>query len=152
MYRTTINNARARLFYHLAYGRKIDLGNYIYTFISTLGFQIDKRHTDIFSALISGICKEAGVQLLLVESILKSNGLINRYALKNARRHTSRAMKAAPATDEQPQEEHAAAPQPVAPPADMASMLRQILEGQTQHTRLLVATRTELKEMQQKVQ
>ncbi|KAL2486662.1 Uncharacterized protein Adt_31418 [Abeliophyllum distichum] len=59
-HRTTINDARARLLYHLAHGRKMDLENYIYTLISMLGFQTDKRHTAIFPALISGICEERG--------------------------------------------------------------------------------------------
>ncbi|KAL2512597.1 Uncharacterized protein Adt_18197 [Abeliophyllum distichum] len=35
-HRITINDARARLLYHLAHGRKMDLGNYIYTLISML--------------------------------------------------------------------------------------------------------------------
>ncbi|KAL2486470.1 Uncharacterized protein Adt_31226 [Abeliophyllum distichum] len=58
---TTINDAKAQFIYHLAHGKKIDLESYIYTLISTLGFQTDKRHTAIFPALISDICKEAGV-------------------------------------------------------------------------------------------
>ncbi|KAL2518520.1 Uncharacterized protein Adt_14767 [Abeliophyllum distichum] len=144
---TTINDARVRLLYHLAHGRKMDLGNYIYTLISMLGFQTDKRHTAIFPALISGIREAAGVQILPVEPVLKAKGPINRYALKNARRHIARAVGAVPIPKEQPQEDHAAAPQPfapqpAAPPADIASMLRQILEGQAEHTKLIVATRT----------
>ncbi|KAL2472449.1 hypothetical protein Adt_40585 [Abeliophyllum distichum] len=130
----------------------MDLENYIYTLISMLGFQTDKRYTTIFPALISGICKEVGVQILPAEPVLKAKGPINGYALENARRHTARAMEAVPVPEEQPQEEHVAAPQPVAPqpaahPVDIASILRQILEGQAEHTRLIVATRTEMRTM-----
>ncbi|KAL2480614.1 Uncharacterized protein Adt_33580 [Abeliophyllum distichum] len=64
---TTNNDARAQLLYHLAHKKKIDLGNYIYILISTLGFQTDKRHTTIFLALINGIYEEAGVQILPVD-------------------------------------------------------------------------------------
>ncbi|KAL2462057.1 Uncharacterized protein Adt_45477 [Abeliophyllum distichum] len=153
---TTINDARARLLYHLAHGIKMDLRNYIYTLISMLGFQTYKRHTAIFLALITGICEAAGVQILPVEPVLKAKGPINRYALENARKHTTQAVGAVPVPEEQPQEDHTAAPQPVAPqpaapPADIASMLRQILEGQAEHTRLIVATRTEMRTMQQEL-
>ncbi|KAL2518236.1 Envelope-like protein [Abeliophyllum distichum] len=88
-HRTTINDARARLLYHLTHGRKIDLENYIYTLISMLGFQTDKRHTAIIPALISGIYKEAGVQILPAEPVLKAKGPINRHALENAGRYTT---------------------------------------------------------------
>ncbi|KAL2491837.1 Uncharacterized protein Adt_27465 [Abeliophyllum distichum] len=60
-HRTTINDARAQLLYHLTHGKKIDMENYIYTLISTLDFQTNKRYIVIFLALISGICEEAGV-------------------------------------------------------------------------------------------
>ncbi|KAL2470171.1 hypothetical protein Adt_38307 [Abeliophyllum distichum] len=134
----------------------MDLENHIYTLISMLGFQTDKRYTTIFPALISGICEAAGVQILPVEPVLKAKGPINRYALKNARRHTAQAVGAVPVREEQPQEDHAAThqpvtPQPAAPPADIASMLRQILEGQDEHTRLIVATRIEMRTMQQEL-
>ncbi|KAL2524032.1 hypothetical protein Adt_09086 [Abeliophyllum distichum] len=134
----------------------MDVGNYIYTLISMLGFQTDKRHTAIFPAQISGICEAAGVQILPAEPVLKAKGPINRYALENARRHTIRAVGAVPAAQDQPQEDHAAAfhpvaPQPTVPLADIASMLRQILEGQAEHTRLIVATRTEMRTMQQEL-
>ncbi|KAL2471826.1 Uncharacterized protein Adt_39962 [Abeliophyllum distichum] len=125
-HRTTINDARARLLYHLAHGRKIDLENYIYTLISMLGFQTDKSRASI-----------------------EGKGPINRHALENARRHTTRTVVGtAPATQNQPPEEYAAAPQPATPPADIASILRQILEGQAEHTRLIIATRTEMRTMQ----
>ncbi|KAL2506362.1 Uncharacterized protein Adt_21983 [Abeliophyllum distichum] len=142
-HRTTINDARARLLYHLAHGRKIDLGNYIYTLISMLGFQTDKRHTAIFPALISGICEAAGVQISPAEPEMKTKGPINRFALENARRHTARPVGAVPVAQDQPPEQHPAvpqpaAPQPAAPPADNTAMLRQILEGQAEHTRLIV--------------
>ncbi|KAL2497371.1 Envelope-like protein [Abeliophyllum distichum] len=91
-HRPTINDARVRLLYHLAHGRKIDLGNYIYTLISMLGFLTDKRHTAIFPALISGICKEAGIQILPAEPVLKARGPINHHALENTRRHTTRSV------------------------------------------------------------
>ncbi|KAL2465891.1 hypothetical protein Adt_41742 [Abeliophyllum distichum] len=138
------------------HGRKMDLENYIYTLISMLGFQTDKWHTAIFPALISGICEAAEVQISPAEPVLKAKGPINRYALENARRHTARAVRAVPDAQDQPPEEHAAAPQPVATqpaasPADITSMLRQILEGQDKHTRLIVATRTELRTMQQEL-
>ncbi|KAL2467071.1 Uncharacterized protein Adt_42922 [Abeliophyllum distichum] len=81
--------ARARLLYHLAHGRKMDLENYIYTLISMLGFQTDKRHTTIFPALISGICEAAGVQISPAKSVMKAKGPINRFVLENARRHTA---------------------------------------------------------------
>ncbi|KAL2505121.1 Envelope-like protein [Abeliophyllum distichum] len=144
-HRTTINDARARLLYHLAHGRKMDLGNYIYTLISMLGFQTDRRHTTIFPALISGICEAAGVQISPAEPVMKAKRPINRFALENARRHTAQAMGAVPDAQDQPPEQHAAAPQPAAPqpatpPADITSMLRQILEGQAEHTRLIVPT------------
>ncbi|KAL2466486.1 Uncharacterized protein Adt_42337 [Abeliophyllum distichum] len=71
-HRTTINDARTRLLYHLAHERKMDLENYIYTLISMLSFQTDKRHTTIFPALISGICKAAGVQISPAEPVLKA--------------------------------------------------------------------------------
>ncbi|KAL2533791.1 Uncharacterized protein Adt_07142 [Abeliophyllum distichum] len=99
-HRTTINYARARLLYHLAYGMKMDLENYIYTLISMMGFQTYKRHTAIFPALINGICKAAGVQILPAEPVLKVKGPINRYALENARRHTVRAVGVVPAPEE----------------------------------------------------
>ncbi|KAL2532400.1 Uncharacterized protein Adt_05751 [Abeliophyllum distichum] len=73
-HRTTINDARARLLYHLAHGRKMDLENYIYTLISMLGFQTDKRHIDIFPALISGIYEAAGVQISPAEPVIKAKG------------------------------------------------------------------------------
>ncbi|KAL2526900.1 hypothetical protein Adt_11954 [Abeliophyllum distichum] len=101
-------------------------------------------------SLISSICVEAGIQILLAKPVLKAKGPINRYAFENARRHT-RAMGAVPAPEEKPQEDHAAAPQPAAPLADIASMLRQILEGQAEHTRIIVATRTEMRMMQQEL-
>ncbi|KAL2517357.1 Uncharacterized protein Adt_13604 [Abeliophyllum distichum] len=98
-HRTTINDVRARLLYHLAHGRKIDLENYIYTLISMLGFQTDKRYTAIFPALISGICKEAGVHILPAEPVLKAKEPINCHAFENARGHTTQAVVgAAPAT------------------------------------------------------
>ncbi|KAL2465495.1 Envelope-like protein [Abeliophyllum distichum] len=155
-HRTTINDARARLLYHLAHRRKVDLGNYIYTLISMLRFQTDKRYTTIFPALISGICEAAGIQISPVEPVIKAKGPINRFALENARRHTARAVGVVPNAQDQPPEEHAAvpqpiAPQPAAPPADITSMLRQILEGQAEHTRLIVATRTEMRTMQQEL-
>ncbi|KAL2471673.1 Uncharacterized protein Adt_39809 [Abeliophyllum distichum] len=120
-HRTTINDARARFLYHLARGRKIDLESYIYTWISTLGFQTDKRHTAIFSTLISGICKEVGVQISTAELVMKSRRPINRCALENTRRHTAQGI--VPTTEEQPQEEQSVVPQPATPLADMASML-----------------------------
>ncbi|KAL2471243.1 hypothetical protein Adt_39379 [Abeliophyllum distichum] len=131
----------------------MDLENYIYTLISMLGFQTDKRHTSIFPTLISGICEVAGVQILPAEPVLKAKGPINRYALENTKRHTVRAVGVVPAPEEQPQEDHAAVPQPVvpqpaAPPADIAYILRQILEGQAEHIRLIVATRTEMRTIQ----
>ncbi|KAL2461519.1 Uncharacterized protein Adt_44939 [Abeliophyllum distichum] len=89
IHRTTINDTRARLLYHLAHGRKMDLENYIYTLISMLGFQTNKRYTAIFPALISGIYEAAGVQISPAEPVLKAKGAINRYALENARRHTA---------------------------------------------------------------
>ncbi|KAL2517977.1 hypothetical protein Adt_14224 [Abeliophyllum distichum] len=155
-HRTTINDARARLLYHLAHGRKMDLGNYIYTLISMLGFQTDKRHTAIFPALISGIYEAAGVQISPAEPVMKTKGPINRFALENARRHTARPVGAVPDAQNQPPEQQPAvpqpaAPQPAAPPADMTAMLRQILEGQAEHTRLIVATRTEMRAMQQEL-
>ncbi|KAL2518053.1 Uncharacterized protein Adt_14300 [Abeliophyllum distichum] len=133
-HRTTINDARARLLYHLAHGRKMDLGNYIYTLISMLGFQTDKRHTAIFPALISGICEAAGVQISPAEPVMKTKGPINRFALENARRHTTRPVGAVPDAQNHPPEQQPAvpqpaAPQPAAPPADMTAMLRQILEA-----------------------
>ncbi|KAL2505725.1 Uncharacterized protein Adt_21346 [Abeliophyllum distichum] len=90
------------------------------------------------------------------EPVLKAKGPINRYALENARRHTARAVGAVPDAQDQPPEEHAAAPQlvapqPAAPPADITSMLRQILECQAEHTRLIVAIRTEMRTMQQEL-
>ncbi|KAL2497019.1 Uncharacterized protein Adt_22569 [Abeliophyllum distichum] len=88
-HRTTINDARARLLYHLAHGRNMDLENYIYTLISMLGFQTNKRHATIFPALISGVCKEKRVHILPTQLILKAKEPINRYALENARRHTA---------------------------------------------------------------
>ncbi|KAL2454806.1 hypothetical protein Adt_47693 [Abeliophyllum distichum] len=134
----------------------MDLENYIYTLISMLGFQIDNRHTTIFPALISGIYEATGVQISPVEPVLKAKGPINRYALENARRHTVRAVGAVPDAQDQPPEAHATASQPVAPqpatpPADITSMLQQILEGQAEHTRLIVATRTEMRTMQQEL-
>ncbi|KAL2461371.1 Envelope-like protein [Abeliophyllum distichum] len=155
-HRTTINDARARLLYHLAHGRKMDLENYIYTLISMLGFQTDKRHTAIFQALISGICEAVGVQISPAEPVIKDKGPINRFALENARKHTVRAVGAILDAQDQPPEEHAVAPQPIAPqpaapPVDITSMLRQILEGQAEHTRLIVATRTEMRTMQQEL-
>ncbi|KAL2506052.1 Uncharacterized protein Adt_21673 [Abeliophyllum distichum] len=80
---TIINEVRAQFLYHLAHGRKINLGSYIYTLISTLGFQTNKRHTDIFPALISSICEEAGVQISIAELVVKSKGPINCFALEN---------------------------------------------------------------------
>ncbi|KAL2506148.1 Uncharacterized protein Adt_21769 [Abeliophyllum distichum] len=152
-HRTTINDARARLLYHLTHGRKMDLENYIYTLISMLGFQTDKRHIAMFLALISGIYQAVGVQILPAGPVLKAKGPVNCYALEYVRRHTVRAMGAVQDAQDQPPEEHTAAPQPVAPqpaapPADIASMLQQILEGQDEHTRLIVATRTEMRTMQ----
>ncbi|KAL2541597.1 hypothetical protein Adt_02575 [Abeliophyllum distichum] len=108
-HRTMINDARARLLYHLAHERKMDLGNYIYTLISML------------------------------------------FVLENARRHTARPVGAVPDAQDQPPEQQPAAPQPAAPPTDMTAMLRQILEGQAEHTRLIVATRTEMRAMQQEL-
>ncbi|KAL2475021.1 Uncharacterized protein Adt_35757 [Abeliophyllum distichum] len=104
-HRTTIIDARARFLYHLTYERKIDLESYVYTLISTLGFQTDKRQPAIFPSLISCIYKEARVQVFTAELVIKSKGPINRYALENARRHTTRAVGVVPAVDEQPQEE-----------------------------------------------
>ncbi|KAL2466293.1 Uncharacterized protein Adt_42144 [Abeliophyllum distichum] len=75
---TAINDARALFLYHLAHERKKDLESYIYTLISTLGFQTDKRHTAIFPSLISGICEKAGIQIYAVEPLIKSKGPINR--------------------------------------------------------------------------
>ncbi|KAL2497725.1 hypothetical protein Adt_23275 [Abeliophyllum distichum] len=134
----------------------MDLGNYVYTLISMMGFQTDKRHTAIFPALINGIYEAAGVQISPAEPVMKAKGPINRFALENVRRHTSRAMGAAPDAQDQPPEQQPAAPQPAAPqpaapPADMTSMLRQILEGQAEHTRLIVATRTEIRAMHQEM-
>ncbi|KAL2531626.1 Envelope-like protein [Abeliophyllum distichum] len=127
-HRTTINDARARLLYHLAHERKIDLGNYIYTLISMLGFQTDKRHTAIFPALISGVCEAAGVQISPAEPEMKI-----------------------PVAQDQPPEQQPPAPQPAAPPANNTALLRQILEGQAEQTRLIVATRTEMRGMQQEL-
>ncbi|KAL2498089.1 Uncharacterized protein Adt_23639 [Abeliophyllum distichum] len=59
-HRTTINDARSRLLYHLTHGKKMDLENYIYTLIRMLGFQTNKRYIAIFPTLISGICEAAG--------------------------------------------------------------------------------------------
>ncbi|KAL2542768.1 hypothetical protein Adt_03746 [Abeliophyllum distichum] len=105
-----------------------------------LGFQTDKRHTAIFPALISGVCKAAGVQISPSEPEMKTKGPINRFALENASRHTARPVGAVPVAQDQPPEQHPAvpqpaAPQPAAPPADNTAMLRQILEGQAEHTR-----------------
>ncbi|KAL2532825.1 hypothetical protein Adt_06176 [Abeliophyllum distichum] len=124
----------------------MDLGNYIYTLISILGFQTDKRHTAIFPALISGICEAAGVQISPAKPEMKSKGPINRFALENARRHTARPVGAVPVAQDQPPEQQPAAPQPAAPPADNTALLRQLLEGQAEQTRLIVATRTEMRE------
>ncbi|KAL2542747.1 Uncharacterized protein Adt_03725 [Abeliophyllum distichum] len=104
-HRTTISDARARLLYHLAHGRKMDLENYIYTLISMLKFQTDKRHTAIFPALISGICEAAGVQISPAEPVMKAKGPINRFTLENTRRHTTRAVKAVPDAQDQPPEQ-----------------------------------------------
>ncbi|KAL2526473.1 Uncharacterized protein Adt_11527 [Abeliophyllum distichum] len=114
-HRTTINDARARFLYHLAHGRKIDLGSYIYTQTNNLGFQKDKRHTTIFSTLISSICDVAGVQISLAEPVVKPKGPINRFALENEQRHTTQAARVAPTVENHPQEGHAATPQSVAP-------------------------------------
>ncbi|KAL2517764.1 Uncharacterized protein Adt_14011 [Abeliophyllum distichum] len=103
-HRTTINDARARLLYHLAHGRKMDLENYIYTLISMLGFQTDKRHAAIFPALISGICEAAGVHISPAEPVMKTKGPINRFDLENARRHTARPVGAVPDAQDQPPE------------------------------------------------
>ncbi|KAL2490703.1 Uncharacterized protein Adt_26331 [Abeliophyllum distichum] len=100
MHRTTINDARAQILYHLTHGRKIDLRSYIYTQMCTLGFQTDKKNTTIFISLISGICKEARVQISVVEPVMKAKGPINLCALKNARRHTTQVVEAAPAAEE----------------------------------------------------
>ncbi|KAL2491820.1 Uncharacterized protein Adt_27448 [Abeliophyllum distichum] len=131
---TTISDPRARFLYHLTHGRKIDLGSYIYTLINTMDFQTDKRHTTIFLALISGICEEVKVQISIADPVMKAKGPINRHALKNARRHTARAVRITPAIEEQPEEEHLATPQSITPSADMTTMLLQILEGQAEHT------------------
>ncbi|KAL2532355.1 Uncharacterized protein Adt_05706 [Abeliophyllum distichum] len=46
----------------------------------------------IFPALISGICEEAGVQILPAELVVKAKGPINYNALENARRHTAHSI------------------------------------------------------------
>ncbi|KAL2491720.1 Uncharacterized protein Adt_27348 [Abeliophyllum distichum] len=97
------------------------------------------------------LCPLFKIWILPAEPVIKAKGPINRFALENARRHTARAVGAVPDAQDQPPEEHAAAPQPAAPPADITSMLRQILEGQAEHTRLIVATRTEMRAMQQEL-
>ncbi|KAL2517934.1 Uncharacterized protein Adt_14181 [Abeliophyllum distichum] len=105
-HRTTINKARTRFLYHLAHERKINLESYIYTLITNLCFQTDKRHTSIFSALISGICEAERVQISTAELVVKLNRPINRFALENARRHTAQVARTATAVEDQPQEGH----------------------------------------------
>ncbi|KAL2474849.1 Uncharacterized protein Adt_35585 [Abeliophyllum distichum] len=109
-HRTTINNVRAPFLYHLAHRRKINLESYIYTLISTLGFQTDKRHTANFPSLINGIYEKAGVQISAAEPVIKSKRPINRYALKNEKRQPARAVEVLSAIVEQPQEEQLVTP------------------------------------------
>ncbi|KAL2532551.1 Uncharacterized protein Adt_05902 [Abeliophyllum distichum] len=60
---------KARLLYHLAWGRKMDLGTHIFDFVQELAKSIDSNSqlSIMFPCLISGICLEPGVLLLPFE-------------------------------------------------------------------------------------
>ncbi|CAA3029815.1 Hypothetical predicted protein [Olea europaea subsp. europaea] len=77
-HRTTFPNQTAGYIYHLAQGSKIDLATHIYDQLHSLGTWRDRRSTLILSSLISGICRAAGVALLLQELLEKSSPMITR--------------------------------------------------------------------------
>ncbi|KAL2498475.1 Uncharacterized protein Adt_24025 [Abeliophyllum distichum] len=62
---------RARLLYHLAQGRKMDLGTHIFDFVQDLATSVDSnsQRSIMLPCLISGICLEAGVSLLPFEEV-----------------------------------------------------------------------------------
>ncbi|KAL2512877.1 hypothetical protein Adt_18477 [Abeliophyllum distichum] len=119
-----MNEARARFLYHLAHRRKIDLKSYIYTLINNLGFQMDKSHTAIFSALVSDICEAERVPISSAELVMKSKGPINCFAIENAQRHTAQAARVVQAAEDQLQEGHPVVYQHVTPLGNIATMLR----------------------------
>ncbi|KAL2498184.1 Integrase catalytic domain-containing protein [Abeliophyllum distichum] len=59
--RTRFIGERARLLYHLARGRKMDLGTHIFDFVRDLATSVDSnsQRSIMFPCLISGICLEA---------------------------------------------------------------------------------------------
>ncbi|KAL2474256.1 Envelope-like protein [Abeliophyllum distichum] len=67
--RTRFIGERARLLYHLARGRKMDLGTHIFDFVRDLATSVDSnsQRSIMFPCLISGFCLEASVPLLPFE-------------------------------------------------------------------------------------
>ncbi|KAL2465612.1 KRAB-A domain-containing protein 2-like [Abeliophyllum distichum] len=67
--RTKFIGERARLLYHLARGRKMDLGTHIFDFVRDLATSVDSNSqcSIMFPCLLSGICLEVGISLLPFE-------------------------------------------------------------------------------------
>ncbi|KAL2471740.1 hypothetical protein Adt_39876 [Abeliophyllum distichum] len=57
----------ARLLYHLARGRKMDLETHIFDFVRELATSVDSHRTIMFPCMISEICLKDGVPLLPFE-------------------------------------------------------------------------------------
>ncbi|KAL2532549.1 Uncharacterized protein Adt_05900 [Abeliophyllum distichum] len=77
---------RGRLLYHLARGRKMDLGTHIFDFVQELAKSIDSNsHLSImFPCLISGICLEPGVLLLPFEEANTPEALLTHKTIDNS--------------------------------------------------------------------
>ncbi|KAL2492598.1 Envelope-like protein [Abeliophyllum distichum] len=77
---------RARLLYHLARGRKMDLGTHIFDFVRELATSIDSnsQRSIMFPCLISGMCLEAGVPLLPFEKADTPEVLLTHKTIDNS--------------------------------------------------------------------
>lgn len=89
-HRSTFQDPKAGLLFHLVRGHKIDLATLLYEQIHTLGISGDRRNSLIFPSLISGICKRAGVPIPPGELPVKTGSFIKRSSLEAQNRARAR--------------------------------------------------------------
>ncbi|KAL2497811.1 Uncharacterized protein Adt_23361 [Abeliophyllum distichum] len=118
--RTKFIGERGRLLYHLAWGRKMDLGTHIFDFVQDLATLVDSnsQRSIMFPCLISRICLEASVPLLPFEEADTPEVPLTQKTIDNSEaRMRAREIRAQRAPAVQPDEAtHDLAP-PIPQPA-----------------------------------
>ncbi|KAL2517879.1 Uncharacterized protein Adt_14126 [Abeliophyllum distichum] len=78
---------RAHLLYHVERGQKVDLGTHMFDFVQELATSVDSnnsQHSIMFPCLISGICLDARVPLLLFKKADTLEALLNHKTVDNS--------------------------------------------------------------------